>query len=770
MPNKLLFSFLFFLLKVNLVLANTGIDPYCNNVIDQSKLYQIDNKPPKAIEVEIHNYKKWQKNNFKIIFDSIKGGYYGSISEKLKKSFKGTIHVKFDDEIKCSFRAKIRQHGDFADHIKLIDGKIFQSLDVELKTGHINGIVRFKLYRPETRRDPDEEIILTELLRELNFLSPRTNFVNVRLNDLNVKMLMQEKSEKELLEYHHRREGPILEGDERYMFMGVGELGDNANSTLLSRQINSRWSTKSIQHENISHEALTKLNRFYLLNRQGYGYGNVDVNYYTSWRYLDNNLLAPNNPEQVLKLDMYNAILFSVYALHGLIPHNRQFYWDATNNYFEPIYYDGFLNISSGHFVPAELPNKYHFLIGIKEAKKKIKQIKIESFFQQIKFRGSSLSRKEVEKKMEQIISNLNNLEISINKKKETENNNLFIDDKILLDYIDSTLKIKEIRSNFFLVFRDLKTKTYKVCKTTTLNCKRINLTNNEIKDLLRGRLTINKNIYQYIGEYFSLNDNLLPNKINKTRLSKYNKIKFQDTEFYFDENIAFKHDKNKSIFNIYQKYSGARAYFWGGNLKNISIIFSGIPETMNTTLNNYPFDQKNLTGCLSFIDLNLQNVSIKSLNSNCEDSVNLIRTTGHIKRFDSKNSAKDALDIDFSNIKIDEVSINSANNDCMDLSGGNYELHELNLSKCGDKALSVGEKSFVKLENFNVSKSTIGLSSKDSSITSIKNAKIQNTELCIEAKRKKQEFSGGIINLGRYNCYGSPVNIYSGSFINYHK
>ena len=768
MSNKLLSLFLFFLLKVNIVFANVGIGPYRNNVIEQNKLYQIKNNTHIDIEVEIHNYRGWQKNNLKILFDSIKEGYYGSFSNELKKSFKGTIHVKFDDEIKCSFQANIRQHGDFADHIKLIDGKISQSLDVELKTGHINGIVRFILYRPETRQNHDEEIIITELLRELNFLAPRTNFIKVKLNDLNATMLMQEKSEKELLEYHHRREGPILEGDERFMFMGIS--GDNANTTLLARQTNSRWSTKSSQHENISYEALTKLNLFYLLNRKGYGYNNPNANYYTSWHNLDNNLLAPNNPDQVLKLDMYNAILFSVYAHHGLIPHNRQFYWDAINSYFEPIYYDGHLNISSGYYDPAQLPNKYHFLIGIKEAKKKIKQIKIESFFKQIKFRGSSLSRKAVKKKMEQIINNLNNLEVRINKKNEIETNNLFIDDKILSDYIDSTLKIEELRSNFFLVFRDPKTKTYKVCKNTTLNCKQINLTNNEIKDLLRGRLAINKNIYQYIGEYISLNDNLLPNKINITQLPKYKKIKFQNTEFYFDENITFKHDKNKSIFNIYQKYSGARAYFLNGNLKNISIIFSGIPETMNTTLNNYPFDQKTLTGCLSFIDLNLQDVSIKSLNSNCEDSVNLIRTTGHIKRFDSRNSAKDALDIDFSNIKIDEVSINSANNDCVDLSYGNYELYELNLSKCGDKALSVGEKSFVKLENFNVSKSTIGLSSKDSSITSIKNAKIRNTEICIEAKRKKQEFSGGIINLSRYNCYGSPVNIYPGSFINYHK
>ena len=29
-------------------------------------------------------------------------------------------------------------------------------------------------------------------------------------------VVFQEKAEKELLEFNHRREGPILEGDERY--------------------------------------------------------------------------------------------------------------------------------------------------------------------------------------------------------------------------------------------------------------------------------------------------------------------------------------------------------------------------------------------------------------------------------------------------------------------------------------------------------------------------------------------------------------------------
>jgi hypothetical protein len=318
-------------------------------------------------------------------------------------------------------------------------------------------------------------------------------------------------------------------------------------------------------------------------------------------------------------------------------------------------------------------------------------------------------------------------------------------------------------------VFRDPKSKVYKACKNTTLVCDQINLTSNEIKDLLRSRLTMNNDTYQYIGEYYGVKGNLAPEELNKADLAKYKKDKIQNTEFYHDNNVTYEYDEENSVINIYQKYSEARAYFLGGSIKNISINFAGLPTVVNTNLNNYPFDKNGLTGCLSFIDLNLQNVSIKSSDSNCEDSINFINTTGYIKNIKINNSYGDALDIDYSNIKIDKAYISKANNDCIDLSSGRYELGELNLSECGDKALSVGEKSFVKLQDLQILKSAIGLSSKDSSIISINKARIRKTELCFEAKRKKQEFSGGIINLNHHNCNDSPINIDPGSYINYY-
>ena len=102
-------------------------------------------------------------------------------------------------------------------------------------------------------------------------------------------------------------------------------------------------------------------------------------------------------------------------------------------------------------------------------------------------------------------------------------------------------------------------------------------------------------------------------------------------------------------------------------------------------------------------------------------------------------------------------------------MSSGKYELGTLNLSECNDKALSVGEKSTVKLSNLLVSNANIGVSSKDSSSISIDSANIKNTEICFEAKRKKQEFLGGIINLNNYDCNGSLIAKDLGSFIYYH-
>ena len=140
------------------------------------------------------------------------------------------------------------------------------------------------------------------------------------------------------------------------------------------------------------------------------------------------------------------------------------------------------------------------------------------------------------------------------------------------------------------------------------------------------------------------------------------------------------------------------------------------------------------------------KNVKINSNNSSCEDTVNLINVQGSFKEINKKDSFSDGLDVDFSKVEIDKIDIFSSKNDCVDFSAGNYKLNKLNLINCGDKGLSVGEKSFVQLNEIIVENSDIGIASKDSSVTRLENAYLKNLKTCVSAYNKKQEFYGGLV------------------------
>ena len=132
--------------------------------------------------------------------------------------------------------------------------------------------------RPNTRGKLEDEVFLTELLRNLNYLAPRTAKVEVRINKAISKMIFQEKAAKELLEFNNRREGPILEGDERFFFKAVEKLPSNQKSNweigvvpimnksikhLLAKQVNSNIINKSESLKKMSFNATTNLNLIY---------------------------------------------------------------------------------------------------------------------------------------------------------------------------------------------------------------------------------------------------------------------------------------------------------------------------------------------------------------------------------------------------------------------------------------------------------------------------------------------------------------------------
>ena len=86
-------------------------------------------------------------------------------------------------------------------------------------------------------------------------------------------------------------------------------------------------------------------------------------------------------------------------------------------------------------------------------------------------------------------------------------------------------------------------------------------------------------------------------------------------------------------------------------------------------------------------------------------------------------------------------------------MSYGEYHIKNLIAKRCGDKGVSIGEKSTVKIENLLTETTSVGLASKDSSSTYLDKVNIYNSEICLSAYNKKKEFNSSFIIVEQLNC-----------------
>ena len=105
-----------------------------------------------------------------------------------------------------------------------------------------------------------------------------------------------------------------------------------------------------------------------------------------------------------------------------------------------------------------------------------------------------------------------------------------------------------------------------------------------------------------------------------------------------------------------------------------------------------------------------------------------------------------------------------NAGNDCLDLSGGNYEIENLSAQNCSDKGISVGEMSISKINELFINNVYIGFVAKDSSSINIDNGEIKNYKICSAVYRKKQEFNGALIKASNTICPNEDILIQKNS------
>ena len=283
------------------------------------------------IEVQVPKSSSYAKNLLKIYSSRV-----FHIQPKLKKKFKANIivHHTFGE---CIYKATIRQSGDFKDHITIKNGQPIRSLDVKLKNGNILNAVGFKLILPPARNGLNE-VLGSLILKDLGFIVPETFEVNTSVNGVSSVMLFQEKSAKELLERNLKREGPIFEGDESLLYSYQGYDLFELEPIATSRLVNDSWFEKGINSQAIVLQSYAILQNAYLIYGNKYQKNKHQFSFF------------PNITEDNKTIN-YHAALIAMNAQHGLRPHNRKLYFNVLEEQFEPIYYDGDINLLQ----PAEL-------------------------------------------------------------------------------------------------------------------------------------------------------------------------------------------------------------------------------------------------------------------------------------------------------------------------------------------------------------------------------------------------------------------------------
>jgi uncharacterized ubiquitin-like protein YukD len=748
----LLFLFFIFYKLVNQNLINVAEEnsiKECNKLnYNQSLFFNSKNFRSFEAKLEIDEWRKWQIISVEDLINYEKFTQFTN-----RKRVDGKLFIFENKMKKCYFQISLRPHGDQKDHR---DGNYLPSLQINIKEGNIFGVTNFLLLRPK-QRGHSNEIFASHLLRTIGLMAPRTAMVNIEFSSGKYKFLFQEKIRKEFLEFSNKKEGPIFEGDERFVF----NLGD---VPFVNHRIsNSNYIRKGPLFEYMSEKALSILNMYGANHTQSMHRGWV-VDY--------SSMQNDFNRTDFKNLEIFDSIMFAIDALAGLSLQDRRFYYDAIQSKFIPIFYDGIPNLfdKRNRFINKTIKYKnltkidkkviaftYPSLFegkisdsavrGSTQAIELVKKIDLRNFTKDLDKFGANISPENSKKAILAIISRLEKIE-KLNQDKIFDfkkfNNSLYD------HYSTKNYKLQK------LIFNSQDNKSYEICKIKEEACsiqdkaklRKYKLLSQEEKfddkDLIFISKTNNKNLRK--GWFHQNNKKGYLKKFQITNdlsvLKSNNGIELEILE------------KEKKIYIIKNSMSG-RIVFTGKILDGWDISFTD--ETNLEYLNNSEAlqlsDENGLTGCITFYDIKLKNILIDSKNSKCEDSINFINVSGSIENIKVQNSISDGIDFDFSNLKINNlISINSKN-DCIDFSYGQYLIKNVVSEYCGDKGLSVGENSNVKVNELISKYSKIGVASKDSSVTEIDQANLENIIICFSAYNKKQEFNGALLNVNNYEC-----------------
>jgi hypothetical protein len=224
-------------------------------------------------------------------------------------------------------------------------------------------------------------------------------------------------------------------------------------------------------------------------------------------------------------------------------------------------------------------------------------------------------------------------------------------------------------------------------------------------------------------------------------------KLKFNQNAFILSEGqVSILGDEKNKVY-----LSGVGNSEWEG----ITIINKGQTITFNnveiSNAKNLEGSGTTYSGGINIVGSNLIMKNVDLFGSKAEDFLNIVSSNFDIDGLYIAFANKDALDIDFSNGNLRNIVIHDVGygggGDALDFSGSNTSVTNAVIYNVADKAVSIGEKSYLIAHNVDITGVNIGVASKDNSKALLSDFNITSYGIAgISAYNKKAEYGGGEI------------------------
>lgn len=761
-----------------------AISPFCSD--PEEGVARLRDERPVHLAVTVNDQRGWVTNAFEAWLSLAE---FGGITDSFKNGYDATIVLTYEDGDRCVDRARVRLHGDWIDHLRPMPEGIQASLDVRLQTGHLAGVVDFKLLLPETRYG-DNEVFATALFDELGFLTPRTFYVDATVNGVEVRYLFQEKFREELLERRKIPEAPIFQGDERFGFVWTShedpdDVRDNPHVFSTGRLSNPQYVENGPVALTIAEEGLSRLNQAFAqiavvvpgavrrvslpLTGDGFTVSQILTDVATP-------VLGGTGGTTSTEAARFTALFLAIGDegsgfVHGLQSHNQRFVYDPWLGTVRPIYYDGQVTVLKRDVQhQVRLREWFKDLVGISSGEIAVTDaaaraasmlqgelalIELAPLHMSLVERGAVVTKEEIR----DIIGRGGIIDRNLGL--IASSGGLLSPDRVpaalFADFSDPSVR---------LVFGSLPAGSYLVCEVGADECANLELSPDEQVSLLRGALVIEGVDYLYVGNSQSdyqeglLQPDRLAGGWEHRPLSGFSTLST-------NESVEVLLDTGGRHLELNTKGPGPRAVIWNGELDGWTINITGLPATVSaSSADTEKNDFRGLSGCLTFRDIELSDLKIRSIGGECEDSVHFLRVDGHVSQIDVEGAHADAVDMDFSNLNVSVLEVIGAGNDCLDLSAGDYSFDMSRLISCADKGVSIGEAARGKFETLFIGSAGVGIVSKDSSTATVRWANLDEVGVCASVYRKKQAYWGGSLVLETISCDSGDYRKQDGSML----